>query len=104
VKHSIALTNPKLWWPNGYGDPNLYDVELKFESSDTTQFKAGIRQFTYSKEGGALRFWIIYTDNYIALMPGEARVIRTELENADTRGERPTMVVEGFNIQDAALN
>ena len=58
VKHSIALTNPKLWWPNGYGDPNLYDVELKFENSDTTQFKAGIRQFTYSEEGGALRFWI----------------------------------------------
>jgi hypothetical protein len=37
-------------------------------------------------------------------MPGESRVIRTELENADTRGERPTMVIEGFNIQDAALN
>jgi Exo-beta-D-glucosaminidase Ig-fold domain len=45
-----------------------------------------------------------YTDNYIALMPGESRVIRTELENADTRGERPTMVTEGFNIQDVALN
>ena len=43
----------------------------------------------------------IFSDNYIALMPGEARVIRTELENADTRGERPAMVVEGFNIQDA---
>ncbi len=40
----------------------------------------------------------IYTDNYIALMPFEARVIRTELENAGTRGERPTMMVEGFNI------
>ena len=35
---------------------------------------------------------------------GESRVIRTELENADTRGERPRMVIEGFNIQDAALN
>ena len=46
----------------------------------------------------------LYTDNYIALMPGESRIIRTELENADTRGERPTMVIEGFNIQDAALN
>ena len=58
MKHSIALANPKLWWPNGYGEANLYDVELKFENSDTTQFKAGIRQFTYSEEGGALRFWI----------------------------------------------
>jgi hypothetical protein len=30
-------------------------------------------------------------------MPGERRTIRTELANADTRGESPRMVVEGFN-------
>jgi hypothetical protein len=40
----------------------------------------------------------IYSDNYIALMPGERRSVRAELENADTRGERPRIVVEGFNI------
>jgi hypothetical protein len=41
----------------------------------------------------------IYSDNYIALMPGERRTIRAELENADTRGERPRIVVEGFNVE-----
>jgi hypothetical protein len=41
----------------------------------------------------------IYSDNYLALMPGEARTIRTEVEHADTRGERPTVVVDGFNVQ-----
>jgi hypothetical protein len=41
----------------------------------------------------------IYSDNYVALMPGERRTIRTELEDADTRGERPRVVVEGFNVQ-----
>jgi hypothetical protein len=41
----------------------------------------------------------ISSDNYIALMPGERRTIRTEVENADTRGERPRIVVEGFNVQ-----
>jgi hypothetical protein len=40
----------------------------------------------------------IYTDNYLALMPGERRTIRTELEHADTRGETPRIVVEGFNV------
>jgi hypothetical protein len=40
----------------------------------------------------------IYSDNYIALMPGERRTIRTELEHADTRGETPRIVVEGFNV------
>ena len=41
----------------------------------------------------------LYSDNYVALMPGERRTIRTELENADTRGERPRVVVEGFNVE-----
>jgi hypothetical protein len=40
----------------------------------------------------------IYSDNYVALMPGENRSIRTELEDADSRGEKPTVVVEGFNL------
>jgi hypothetical protein len=41
----------------------------------------------------------LYSDNYIALMPGERRIIRTELAHADTRGETPRMVVEGFNVE-----
>jgi hypothetical protein len=40
----------------------------------------------------------IFSDNYVFLMPGERRTIRTELEDADTRGERPRMAVEGFNV------
>ena len=40
----------------------------------------------------------IYSDNYVALMPGEKRTIQTELEDADARGERPQIVVEGFNL------
>ncbi len=42
-----------------------------------------------------------FSDNYIALMPGERRTIRIELENSDTRGEKPRVVVEGFNTQEA---
>jgi hypothetical protein len=40
---------------------------------------------------------VIYSDNYVALMPGERRTITTELRAADARGERPRIVVEGFN-------
>ena len=39
-----------------------------------------------------------YSDNYVALMPGERRTLRCELAEADTRGERPEIVVEGFNV------
>jgi hypothetical protein len=40
----------------------------------------------------------IYSDGYIALMPGEKRQITTDLYEADTRGEKPRIVVEGFNV------
>ena len=60
---ALRLQNPKLWWPVGYGDPHLYDMELKFEAedgkvSDTKALKAGIRQMTYSEDDGVLKIWI----------------------------------------------
>ncbi|HUZ45829.1 MAG TPA: discoidin domain-containing protein [Terriglobia bacterium] len=59
---ALRLRNPKLWWPSGYGEPCLYDLELKFEAhrraSDTKRLKVGVRQMAYSQEGGALRIWI----------------------------------------------
>ena len=59
---ALHLTNPKLWWPVGYGEPNLYPVELSFvidgKVSDTKTFQTGIRQFTYSEDGGLLKLWI----------------------------------------------
>jgi len=41
----------------------------------------------------------IYSDNYVSLMPGERLTIRTDLADADTRGERPRMAIEGFNVK-----
>jgi len=61
---ALRLANPRLWWPNGYGAQPLYDVELSFDEgggsapSDTKRFKAGLRQFTHSLDGGTLRMWI----------------------------------------------
>ena len=59
---ALHLTNPKLWWPVGYGDPNLYPVTLSFvvggSVSDTKSFQAGIRQFTYSEDDGSLKIGI----------------------------------------------
>ncbi len=63
MKRVVHLDNPRLWWPNGYGKAELYGVELKFETaggavSDAKSFMAGVRQFTYSEDGGALKMWI----------------------------------------------
>ena len=44
----LRLDNPQLWWPNGYGNPHLYDVEFTFEAdgavSDRKEFRSGVRQ------------------------------------------------------------
>jgi hypothetical protein len=59
---ALRLQKPRLWWPNGYGEPYLYPVTLEFAIgaalSDRKSFQAGVRQFTYSEEGGSLRIWI----------------------------------------------
>jgi hypothetical protein len=41
------------------------------------------------------------TDNYIALMPGESKTILVEVQNADTRGEHPRIVLLGYNLTAA---
>jgi len=43
----------------------------------------------------------IYEDNYFTLLPDEERTIQIELNHADTRGERPRILVRGFNVGDA---
>ncbi len=59
---ALRLSHPKLWWPVGYGEPNLYPVKLSFEAdgvvSDSKSFQAGVRQFAYSEDGGVLKMWI----------------------------------------------
>jgi hypothetical protein len=41
------ISNPHLWWPNGYGKPNLYKIRLQYAGnagiSDDTTFIFGIR-------------------------------------------------------------
>lgn len=58
----LRLKNPKLWWPVGYGDPYLYDAQIEVQSGgktvDKKAFKAGLRQMTFSEDGGALRIWV----------------------------------------------
>lgn len=43
----LVFSNPKLWWPNGYGKANLYSMQFQFEKNgevtDDTTFVFGIR-------------------------------------------------------------
>jgi len=47
----LMVQNPRLWWPNGYGRQELYNLKLTFEEgseeSDHKQVRFGIREITY---------------------------------------------------------
>lgn len=46
----LMIKNPKLWWPNGIGEQNLYDMKISFELngnvSDINEFRYGIREIS----------------------------------------------------------
>ena len=58
VSTHLVLEQPKLWWPNGYGEPYLYNVEMRAGDSQSVRFQSGVRQFTYDASGNNLRIWI----------------------------------------------
>jgi len=52
----LHMENPRLWWPNGYGPQNLYNLHLTFfdehkRVSDGQDVSFGIRKITYSVPG-----------------------------------------------------
>lgn len=44
----LSIKNPKLWWPHGYGNPELYDLKIEVSSNSgeksTKQIHFGIRE------------------------------------------------------------
>ena len=48
----LNLKNPRLWWPNGYGRPELYKLRLRAtvengNLSDQLSVRFGVREFSY---------------------------------------------------------
>jgi hypothetical protein len=52
---ALHMEHPRLWWPNGYGAPQMYKLELRFvqehTTSDATAVNFGVRKISYSVPG-----------------------------------------------------
>ncbi|MBO9608648.1 MAG: glycoside hydrolase family 2 protein [Paenibacillaceae bacterium] len=52
----IAIAEPRLWWPNGYGEQPLYGVEVRLQAAaaagtlDERQLSVGLRTLTVNTE------------------------------------------------------
>ncbi len=59
---ALSIHNPKLWWPNGYGDPNLYTCKLSLQTgtgiTDETNISFGIKKYTYDTKDSVLHIFI----------------------------------------------
>ena len=55
----------RLWWPNGYGEPYLYNAGFSFsingQESDAVNYKAGIREVKTTEKDSWLRIYITRT-------------------------------------------
>ena len=47
----VQIADPELWWPNGYGDPALHELNVSATvggaTSDIRRTRFGIREFAY---------------------------------------------------------
>jgi beta-galactosidase/beta-glucuronidase len=57
---ALAIRRPILWWPNGYGQPNLYRIRIQYAAngkiSDDTSFVFGVR--TVSSKTETVNGWV----------------------------------------------
>lgn len=69
----LLLKNPMLWWPNGYGEQNLYQLQLKFTSKqnvllDEESVTVGVRQINTE--------WNSHTNSMQTLVNGQKIFIK----------------------------
>ena len=59
---ATRLEQPRLWWPAGYGEPYLYEVETSVSVggilSDSKKQYSGVREMSYTMDGGVLDFYV----------------------------------------------
>ncbi|MGE5464682.1 MAG: beta-mannosidase, partial [Syntrophothermus sp.] len=50
----VEISNPQLWWPNGYGEQPLYEVDVTLKDGDEVldqhSYKVGLREIRLSQE------------------------------------------------------
>lgn len=66
---NMDVENPKLWWPNGYGDQPLYDLEVVFydesgKESDREVLKTAFRTLSYAQCDDAIASALPYIPVY----------------------------------------
>jgi hypothetical protein len=85
----LRLTRPRLWWPNGYGRPELYHLRVSFKTarggSDEKRLRFGVRELSYE----------------LTLLDGAGRLRRVEYDPAKSLGEHVVNVSHEGMVESA---
>jgi hypothetical protein len=100
----LRVAHPRLWWPNGYGKPELYHLKLTFSGSegesDARELRFGIREITYElslfDRRGDLR--------RMAVTPAEAAGDSAALVDVTRPGIREIPTGWAYSLADGADN
>ncbi|MDE7346127.1 MAG: glycoside hydrolase family 2 [Muribaculaceae bacterium] len=83
---ALRVYNPRLWWPNGYGKQELYDMEIEVYDgdllSDVSDIRFGIREYSYilsadDSEGNELRLEYFPTNDVTDKYPFDSSYRRS---------------------------
>jgi len=76
VYAQLKVKQPRLWWPNGYGEPALHTMKISFTAGGKTlsekQVRFGMREISYE----------------LSLLDSHGDLRRVEFSPAVTKGER----------------
>jgi beta-mannosidase len=102
IKLPFTIEEPKLWWPNGMGDPHLYDLNLSLESSDgrlDTSLHFGIREIDLvQKEDSIGRSFYFLVNKEPLFIRGSNYIPQNSFPTLVTKRERRKLLKDAAKV------
>jgi beta-galactosidase/beta-glucuronidase/archaellum component FlaF (FlaF/FlaG flagellin family) len=84
----LVLDNPKLWWPNGYGNQPLYQLKLSTNKGSEKTVRFGIREMSYE----------------LMVDTPQKHGVRIDYSPTDVKNKRPLFVFDKHILRNDSNN
>ena len=78
-------------------DLTIFEVTLKNESNTIAFF---LNPAIRDKKTGQTILPVLWSDNYVSLLPGETRTLTAKIGNSNLKDKNPELVVKGYNLKE----
>ena len=90
----LKVHSPRLWWPNGYGKPELYHLKLSFSPDGT---RAGVDSAAGASDSKTVQFGIREVTYEISLLDNTGHLRRVEYAPTAARSTKDSVVDVSHN-------